>query len=70
MTSNTLFMVGGGGGGCDHYFRVSDLLLNVHDTEYQSSLSQITILETSKYVSDPSLLPVAYKSFDCIPYLG
>ena len=42
------------GGGSDHHSRLSDLLVNVHDTEYHSMFSQITILET----------------YTCIPYLS
>ena len=73
LTPNTLFTYSrtspgeGEGRGSDHHSRVSDLLVYVHGTEYLSSFSQITILKTS---SNRPSLPVAYKSFDCIPYLS
>ena len=41
LTSNTLFTYSP-----DHHSRMIDLLVNVHDTEYLSPFSQITILET------------------------
>ena len=66
LTSNALFTYSR-----NHHSRVSDLLVNVHDTEYLSPFGQITILETScKRQSFRWSLPVSYESFDCIPYLS
>ena len=74
LTSNILFTYsapsperwrGGVGRGSDHHSLLSDLVVNVHDTEYLSSFRQIT---------SPEIVCVGGYlrafNFDCIPHLS